>query len=82
MHYSDGQRICVGDLVAMGHGHTGTVVGCVEEALYVPPHTAEQWGFLKPGVLIDTSFGGVVHYPDQDALASETMGLAKRHMSK
>ena len=78
MHYRDGQRICVGDIVAIGRSHTGTVVGCIEEALYLPPHTAEQWGYLDHGVLIDTSFGGVVHYPDQNSLASETMMLVKR----
>lgn len=78
MHYRNGQSIRVGDAVAIGPSHTGTVVGCIEEALYLPPHTAEQWGYLRHGVLIDTSFGGVVHYPDQDSLASESMILVKR----
>lgn len=78
MRYPDGQRVCVGDAVAVGRSHTGTVVGCIEEALYLPPHTAEQWGFLGRGVLIDTSFGGVVHYPDQESLASETIVLKRR----
>jgi hypothetical protein len=78
MRYRDGQPICVGDVVAIDRNHTGTVVGCIEEALYLPPHTTEQWGFLAHGVLIDTSFGGVVHYPDEGSMASETIVLVRR----
>jgi hypothetical protein len=78
MGYPDGQIIRTGDLVTIDGTHSGTVVGCVEEGAYLPPHTADQWGYLGTGVLIDTSFGGVVHYLDEESLAFEPVVLLKR----
>jgi hypothetical protein len=78
MRYPDGQLIRVGDLVTIDESYSGTVVGCVEDGSYLFPHTAGEWEYLGRGVLIDTSFGGIVHYPDEDALASEPVVLRKR----
>jgi hypothetical protein len=54
------------------------VVGCIEDGIYLHPHTQEQWTHLHDGVLIDTSFGGVVHYRDQNAFDSEEVELLSR----
>ena len=35
-------------------------------------------GSLRDGVLIDTSFGGVVHYPEQKSLDREAVTLTRR----
>lgn len=78
MLYRDGQAIHVGDVVRIDVRHHGTVVGCIEDGVYLQPHTHEQWTHLHEGVLIDTSFGGVVHYPDQAALESDQVELVRR----
>ena len=78
MRYPDGQVVRVGDAVIIDVQYQGTVVGCIEEGSYLTPESKEQWGFLQGGVLIDTSFGGIVHYPDENALASEPVVLASR----
>ena len=78
MRYSDGQGVCVGDVVAIGQTHQGTVVACIEEGQYLSPHTREQWGHLERGVMIDTTFGGLVHYPNQEALETERWALVRR----
>ncbi|HEX4389256.1 MAG TPA: hypothetical protein VH109_11580 [Steroidobacteraceae bacterium] len=78
MRYHDGQAIHVGDVVKIDLWHEGTVVGCIEDGIYLQPHTKEQWTHLKDGVLIDTSVCGVVHCPDESALESHNVELMKR----
>jgi hypothetical protein len=78
MRYRDGQSIQVGDMVRIDVRHQGTVVACIEDGIYLHPHTREQWTLLHDGVLIDTTFGGVVHYPDQATLDSEEVELLSR----
>ena len=79
MRYHDGQPIHVGDVVTIDVRHQGTVVGCIEDGIYLHPHSKEQWTHLREGVLIDTSFGGLVHYPDQAALDGDQVALLRRH---
>jgi len=78
MRYHDGQPIHVGDVVTIDVRHQGTVVACIEDGTYLQPHTNEQWTHLRQGVLIDTSFGGLLHYPDEDALVSDQVELLRR----
>ena len=77
MTYRDGQEIRVGDRISFGDAHSGTVVGCIEKGAYIPPCDS-GWGYLGKGILVDTSFGGLVHYPDQESLESEPMVLVSR----
>jgi len=79
MRYHDGQAIHVGDVVRIDLWHEGTVVGCIEDGIYLQPHSREQWTHLRDGVLIDTSFGGLVHYPDESALEADQVALLRRH---
>jgi hypothetical protein len=58
--------------------HEGLVVACIEDGIFLQPHTKEQWTHLHEGVLIDTSFAGLVHYPDQAALADDQVELLRR----
>jgi len=54
------------------------VVACVAEGLYLPPHSAEQWGYLQTGAMIDTDFGGLVHYPAESDLTDDGVELMQR----
>jgi hypothetical protein len=78
MRYLDGQEIRVGDVVAIDTKHRGTVVGCIDTSQYAEPHSAAQWSYLKSGVIVDTDFGGLVHYPDQNAIEAEGFRLLSR----
>ena len=78
MRYASGQDVLPGDRVQIESRFKGTVVACIDTAAYLPPHTHEQWGYLKGGVMIDTDFGGLVHYPDQSDLDDESVTLVER----
>ena len=78
MRYASGQDVLPGDSVRIDVKYRGTVVACIAEALYLAPHSAEQWGYLKCGAMIDTDFGGLVHYPDESHLADDDVELIAR----
>ena len=62
------------------HELIGTVVACIEDGIFLHPDTKAQWTHLHEGVLIDTTFGGVVHYADEAALAANRVRLARRQV--
>ena len=78
MRYASGQEVLPGDNVKIDARYRGTVVACIAESKYLPPHTAGQWEQLKSGVMIDTDFGGLVHYPDESDLADDKIELVSR----
>lgn len=78
MRYHDNQPIHVGDVVTIDLKHDGTVVACIRDGVYLEPHTRAQWTHLRDGVLIDTSFAGIVHYPDEAALEAAQVRLLRR----
>jgi hypothetical protein len=78
VRYASGQAILPGDVVKIDSRHEGIVVGNIESLAYLPPHNHEQWGYLRSGVVIDTSFGGLVHYPDDVTWESEQVVLVRR----
>jgi hypothetical protein len=78
VRYPSGQEVLPGDSVQINLRHRGTVVACIAEGRYLPPHTAEQWGYLKAGAMIDTDFGGLVHYPEESDLKDDSVELVKR----
>jgi hypothetical protein len=78
MRYHDGQPIHVGDVVTIDVRHEGLVVACIEDGIFLHPHTNEQWTHLHEGVLIDTSFAGLVHYRDQAALEDDHVEFLRR----
>jgi len=80
MRYHDDQPIHVGDVVTIDLRHQGTVVACIRDGAYLEPHTKEQWTHLHDGVLIDTSFAGIVHYPDEAALEADQVRLLRRRL--
>lgn len=60
MKYSDGRDIEPGDIVRIDGAHRGTVVASMDTGRYLPGH--EHFSTLKEGIMVDTSFGGLVHY--------------------
>ena len=81
MRYTSGQEVLPGDAVQINTRYRGTVVACIAEGRYLPPHSAEQWGHLKFGAMIDTDFGGLVHYPDESDLIDDRIELIQRASS-
>jgi hypothetical protein len=78
MIYSSGVEIRVGDVVLIGNSGKGTVVANIERREYCAGHSSAEWGYLGKGVMIDTDFGGVIHYPDQASLDAEGIVLIRR----
>jgi hypothetical protein len=60
MHYADGALVEPGDVVRIDGRDGGTVVASMDTAKYLPGR--ESWAYLAEGVLVDTDFGGLVHY--------------------
>jgi len=75
MRYSDGNEAHLGDVVLIDGKHKGTVVASIDTNEYSAEHPKEQWAYLKKGVMIDTDFGGLIHYPDAE---NEHMVLSRR----
>jgi len=63
VRYADGNEVTVGDTVAIDTKYRGVVVASIEAGEYVEGYSADQWGYLGTGILVDTDFGGLVHYP-------------------
>ena len=78
MRYASGQDVLPGDLVRIDTKYRGTVVACIAEGMYLAPYTPGQWEQLKTGAMIDTDFGGLVHYPDESDLADDNIVLISR----
>lgn len=75
MKYTDGNEARIGDVIAIDEQHRGVVVVCVDRNEYTDAYPAAQWSSLGAGILVDTDFGGLVHYTDEK---SEHMVLVRR----
>lgn len=65
--YPDGTEARVGDVVALAHrAHTGTVQHVIESAAEI-----ESWNLEEPGLMIDTSYGGLVFHPKHSLTIDE-----------
>ena len=62
MLYRGGEEARAGDTVLIGGAHKSLVVASIDNGTYLPGY--EGWEYLEKGVLIDTPFGGLVHYPE------------------
>lgn len=63
MHYADGNEAQLGDVVAIDDKYRGIVVANIDGGEYSEP-LATGWEQLKTGILVDTDFAGLVHYPN------------------
>lgn len=76
MKYKDGTNIKVGDKVIISEKYYGVVVADIDGAKRTGTINKEPWGVLEHGIIIDTDFGGLVHYKQSD-LAHETITLKR-----
>ena len=68
MNYASGEKVRVGDSVCINTQYQGIVVAVIDDGQYSKEYTEEQWSYLKSGLIIDTDFGGIVHYQESDIL--------------
>ena len=73
MHYANGTSIEPGDLVQIDRIHRGRVVASMDTKKYLPGH--ESWDYLGVGIMVDTDFGGLVHYTEE---ATDELALIQR----
>lgn len=64
MLYTDGSEAMLGDKVAISGKYRGVVVASIDRAEYSADYPEAQWAYLEKGVLMETDFGGLVHYED------------------
>ncbi|MGE5525405.1 MAG: hypothetical protein ACM3SS_16955 [Rhodospirillaceae bacterium] len=63
MKYRDGTTIEPGDLVQIDGAYRGRVVASMDTKKYLP--NQEHWDYLGSGIIVDTDFGGMVHYTEE-----------------
>jgi len=61
VRYADGQLIATDDTVEIDSQYRGRVIACMDTNRCLPG--AEGWAYLEKGIMVDTDFGGLVHYP-------------------
>ncbi len=76
MKYADGIDIEPGDTVQIDVVYRGRVIASMDTGKYLPGQ--EQWAYLRQGIMVDTDFGGLVHYT---AEATDTLVLLDRPAS-
>jgi hypothetical protein len=72
--YADGTTIEPGDVVRIDGKYSGRVLASMDTSKYLPGH--EQWAYLGEGIMVDTNFGGLVHYKED---ATDELELVERH---
>lgn len=63
MRYSDGNEPKAGDVVQIDGKYRGTVVACIDSNDHLPGY--DGWAYLKHELMVDTDFGGLVHYTSE-----------------
>ena len=71
--YPDGTEARVGDAVALAHrAHTGTAQHFIESKADL-----DSWNLDEPGLMIDTSYGGLVFHPKHSLTIDEIEFLSR-----
>lgn len=66
MNYENGEKVCLWDRVRVGGDDKGIVVCSIDDEQFSQLFPKEQWSYLQTGIMIDTTYGGLVHYPEKD----------------
>jgi len=74
MKYTDGTEMKIGDRVLISGKYHGVIVADIDNGRYSDATPKEEWEHLVSGVMIDTDFGGLVHY-QQESMDGETIEL-------
>jgi hypothetical protein len=75
MRYADANEAALGDVVLIDGKRRGVVVAVIDTGCFSERFPSEQWAYLGKGILVDTDFGGVVHYPNGE---DESIQLVRR----
>ncbi|MGR4877810.1 hypothetical protein [Pseudoxanthomonas sp. LARHCG66] len=65
MKYADGTDIKPGDVVQIDTQYRGRVIASMDTGEYLPGQ--DGWAYLGTGIMVDTDFGGLVHYTAETA---------------
>lgn len=65
MKYPDGTDIKPGDIMQIDDKYRGRVIASIDTSEYLPGE--EGWSYLGVGIMVDTDFGGLVHYTQETA---------------
>jgi hypothetical protein len=76
MKYANGTDIEPGDLVQIDNIYRGRVIASMDTGKYLPDQ--EHWAYLGQGIMVDTDFGGLVHYTSE---ATDELVLVNRPSS-
>jgi hypothetical protein len=66
MLYHTGETIIVGDKVRLWEGCYGVVVCSLDTGIFSSEYAAEEWEYLKSGILVASDKGGLIHYLKAD----------------
>ncbi|MGJ7901578.1 hypothetical protein [Lysobacter sp. 1R34A] len=64
LRYSDGLEVRLGDRVLSYELNRGRIVALIDRGEYSAKFPQAEWDYLERGVLVETDFGGLVHYPN------------------
>ena len=65
MKYADGTDIRPGDVVQIDTRYRGRVIASMDTGEHLPGE--DGWAYLGTGIMVDTDFGGLVHYTTEKA---------------
>jgi len=65
MKYADGTDIKPGDVIQIDVKYRGRVIASMDTSECLPGE--EGWAYLVTGIMVDTDFGGLVHYTSETA---------------
>ena len=65
MKFADGTDIEPGDLIQIARVYRGRVIASMDTSKYLTGE--EGWSYLIEGIMVDTDFGGLVHYTSETA---------------
>lgn len=54
----------IGDQVKLGGNDSGVIVGIIDTNSYSLGYSAEEWAYLKTGLLILAKDSSLLHYPE------------------
>ena len=75
MKYPDGQEVRLADRVKLWEGCQGIVVASLDTGEFSDGYSADDWGYLKRGVLIESDKASLIHYLQPE----ESMELLQRN---
>ncbi|WP_087016838.1 hypothetical protein [Thaumasiovibrio subtropicus] len=78
MKYTDGRTPQLGDQITIASKHSGTVVANLSLKTYSEHYAEQSWDYLSDGILVETSFAGLVHYTEESLLTENIILIARK----